>query len=105
LVAGILANGGTPDEVMQAIPWRKNRLFEVFEGELDFEQVQEEIMKSDTGGRHPRIKRFFCNDGEIFHFDNQTYVLTNQWGKKALEATENLAEAFPKLNITLKACQ
>ena len=105
LIAGILSHGISPQEVMQTIPWRKNRLFAIFDGELDFEQAQEEIMKSDTGGKHPRIKRFFCNDGEIFHIDQQTYVLSNQWGNKTLDAVNNLTKAYPALGIVVNAVE
>lgn len=55
LVSGVLANGGTPDQVMEAIPWRKNRLFEVFDGELTAEQVYERIMQDDAGGSYRQI--------------------------------------------------
>jgi hypothetical protein len=102
LISGVLANGGTPQQVMEAIPWRKNRLFVVFEGMLDAHQVHEQIMKDDIGGTVPRAKRFFCNDGEVFHYRNETHVLSNQWGNKTLEAVESLAKAFPDLKIEIK---
>jgi hypothetical protein len=99
LVAGALANGVTPQQLMEAIPWRKKGLFEVLEGELSAEQAYETIMKADVGGRVPRAKRFFCNDGEVFVIDGSTFVLINQWGARTPEAAKSLAEAFPQLRI------
>ncbi|GEM_PF-1449096 len=39
LVGGALANSVTPQQLMQAIPWRKKGLFEVLEGKLTAEQA------------------------------------------------------------------
>ena len=101
LISGVLTNGGTPQQVMEAIPWR-NRLFEVFEGELSGEQVYAAIMKDDVGNSVPRAKHFFCNDGEPFPIAGKTYVLSNHWGRKALEAATTLSETFPHLKIEIK---
>ncbi len=102
LISGALCHDGTPQQVMDAIPWRRNRLFEVFDGTLNAAQVQEQIMKNDVGGAVPRAKRFFCNDGEVFHSHNKTYVLSNQWGARTLEAVESLTKAFPNLSVEIK---
>ena len=102
LVSGVLASGGKPQQVIDAIPGRRNQLFEVFEGELSADQVQEEIMKADVGGKVPRTKRYFCNDDEVFHCDKKTYALSNQWGSKTLDAANSLARAFPHLNIDFR---
>jgi hypothetical protein len=102
LISAALHHGGTPQQVMDAIPWRKHRLFDVFEGTLDAEQLRERLMRNDPGGAIPRAKRFFYSDGEVFHLDNKTYVLSNQWGDRTLEAVESLTKAFPSLNIKIE---
>ena len=98
LVSGILSNGGTPEtpeRIKEAIPWRKRKTFTVLEGELTAEQA---IMEIGSGG-----KRYFCGEGEVFHIDGKTYVLSNQWGGKGpARAARNLAEMFPDLNIEIK---
>ena len=99
LVAGALANGVTPQQLMEAIPWRKKGLFEVLEGKLTAEQAYDVIMQEDSGGAVPRGKRFFCSDGEVFVIDGFTYVLVNQWGARTIEAATVLAERFPDLHI------
>lgn len=101
LVAGALANGIAPEQLMAAIPWRKKGLFEVLDGELTAEEAYEQIMQSDSGGAVPRGKRFFCNDGEVFVIDGRTYVLNNQWGRRTPEAANVIAKAFPELGIRI----
>jgi hypothetical protein len=102
LISAALRHDATPQQVMDAIPWRRGQLFEVLDGTLSAAQVQEHIMKDDAGGAVPRAKRFFSNDGEVFHSDNKTYVLSNQWGARTLEAVESLARAFSGLGIEVK---
>ena len=99
LVSEVLENGGTPEQIMGAIPKRK---LKVFEGTLDAEQVKEQIMKDDGGGAVPRSKRFFCEEAEPFHVENKTYVLSNQWGNTTHDAAKKLAEMFPSLKIDYK---
>ncbi|MET0120462.1 MAG: hypothetical protein ABW124_05415 [Candidatus Thiodiazotropha sp. 6PLUC9] len=105
LVSGILENGGTPEKIMDAIPWRKNRLFEVIEGTLSGDEVHEIIMQDDPGGTIPRAKRYFCGNDEVFHADGKTYVLSNQWGRGTLEAVDSLMKGFPNLNIKISPSQ
>jgi len=103
IISSALGNGGTPQQVIEALPWRGNRLFEVFEGTLNFKEAHDQIMKEDTGGTVPRAKRFFINQDELFHFDDKTYVLSNQqWGNRILEAVESLSKMFPNLEIGIK---
>ena len=101
LVSGVLAGGGTPEQVMEAIPWRRNNLFEVFDGCLSADEVYEKLMKADTRRQSARAKRYFHDKDEIFHVDNKTYVLINQWGRRTQEAADQLASAFPQLKIAV----
>ncbi len=101
IIAQILRNGGQPEAVVNAIPWRRNRLFEILDGELNDKEVYEVIMDGYSGGKVPRAKRFFTEDGEAFHSNGKTYVLTNQWGNRTLEAVESLSKEFPDLAISI----
>ena len=103
LVSGVLRNGGTPDQIGEAMPWRKKRIFKVLEGELTAEQTYQAIMENDGGGKVPMAKRYFCDDEEVFHIDGKTYVLSNQWGGEGpARAARNLEKMFPDLNIQIK---
>lgn len=96
LVSEVLRNGGTPQQVLEVIP---DRQFRAFDGSLDAEQIQEQLMEEDTGKAVPRVKRFFCDNGQPFQFKDKTYVLSNQWGSDTLDAARGLAERFPDLQI------
>lgn len=99
LISEALRQGASPQQVMDAIPWRSRQLFQAFEGTLSAAEVQQRLGNDDAGGAIPKSKRFFCNEDEIFHEANRTYVLSNQWGARTLEAANALKAAFPKLNI------
>ena len=94
IVSRILVNGGTPQQVIDAIPWRKG-LFKELEGELTAEQACQVIMEKSVD----RARRYFCGDGQVFAVGGKTYALTNQWGKQAEDAARKLADAFPDLKI------
>ena len=89
VVSEILSNGGTPQEVRDAVPWRPGMLMEM-EGSLSAEQLQ------------LHAKRFFCEEGEIFHFKDNTFVLSRWWGGRTQEAVDSLAKRFPQLNIQIE---
>lgn len=105
IVHGVVRSGGTPVEIQQVaddkMPVNK-KLFEIFEGTLNEEQVTESIMANDPGGKRPRHKRYFCEEGQFFYFENRTYVLTNQWGKFTPLLAEALKEHFPSANIEIR---
>ena len=99
LVAEVFASGGTPEQVKKALP--SNKLVD-FEGALDSEEIVELLQKDDQGGVLPRFKRFFCEDDQIFHVQDKSYVLSNQWGQDTAEAAKSLARVFPHLNIDFR---
>lgn len=99
IISGILKSGGSPEKVADALPARK---FNIFEGTLNSEEAYEGIMAKDKGQTIPRSRRFFINDGEFFHIDGKTYVLSNQWGNGTLETVERLAQLFPEFEISVQ---
>ena len=102
VISYILENGGTPGKIAEAVPWKRKTLFEVFEGELNTEQVREAIMKKDTGGKIPRAERYFIDKDELFYLDGKTYALTNQWGTDTIKCFESLSEMFSDLKIEIR---
>lgn len=96
-VNGILATGASPDHVSSLIPWR--RIFKILDGELSDQQARDAIMVDDQGGPRPLTKRFFSKDGEPFHWRGKTYLLSNQWGHRTLEALDTLKVTYPQVGI------
>jgi len=39
-------------------------------------------------------KKYFLEDGQIFHIDGRTYVLSNQWGKGTQAGVEAMQQEF-----------
>ena len=99
LVSGIIKNGGHPERISEVLPPRKIQLFD---GTLDADEVKMKIMEKDRGGSTPRTERFFVEEGEFFHVDGKTYVLSNQWSKSALEWVNSLIKMFPDLKIEIR---
>jgi len=103
LIKAALNSGGTPEQLMEAIP-KGNRLFRVYEGELNSEEVKSALLStSKQGASVPNTKRYHCEEGELFHSKGSTYALTNQWwGNMADEAANTLSKKFPALKIKIK---
>ena len=78
-----------------------NKLID-FEGALDSEEIKDLLQKDGPGGVQPRFKRFFCEDDQIFHIQEKSYVLSNQWGQDTAEAANSLARVFAQLNINVR---
>ena len=81
-------------------------MFRVADGTLksvDFITFQ----KADAanGGRSFEERRFYCDDGELFHHNGKTYAFTNQWGTRCIEAIVQLIETFPDEAIEYKASE
>ncbi|MYB15116.1 MAG: hypothetical protein F4114_18530 [Rhodospirillaceae bacterium] len=99
IIKGILSRGGAPEKVINCIPKRK---LISFDERLNSTQVKERFMQEDRGGKVPRSSRYFCEENELHHAEEKTYVISNQWGNDTLEAAGNLVESFPELSIEFK---
>mgnify|MGYP003624366139 CR=1 FL=1 len=99
IISETIKAGAHPDKIANVLPSRK---FKVFDGNLTAAEIFEQIMEEDKGGQVSRADRFFTNDGEFFHVDGKTYVLSNQWGKAEQGAVPKIIEMLPSLNIEVK---
>jgi len=94
LISGVLESGGTPKQVMEAIPRKGNRLFGTFDGKLNSDEVKIKLAH--------RKSRFHCEDDELFYFEGDTYVLSNEWWDNMVdEAADTLSKKFPALEIRI----
>ena len=98
VIKPILDSGVTPEQVNKIVSWRKN-MFISFDEELDGKQVLERLEELDTGGKVPKHRRSFSQEDEIFHVEGKTYLLSNQWGYRTIEAVGLLKKRFPELDI------
>ena len=106
IISHILSDGESPKAITDIFPGWGHLLFQKFEGELNSEQIRECFMKDDPGGIVPRSNRFFSDEDEPFHYEGDTYVLSNQWGSNtpkgrfdAIKTAQLLQEKFPHSDI------
>ena len=104
---GVLKQGGgraldAPEEIKNVLqPVKGRRLFTVVPEETAdperFRSLAGEV--TEAQGRQYNDRRWHTHEGDLLVHDGQTYALTNQWGKKWLEAMELLKERFPQVGL------
>ena len=99
VIKPIIDSGVKPEQVADIIFWRKKNLFYCFNEELNEEQVIARLAEENKGGAVPKHRRYFSKEDELFHLDGKTYLLTNQWGLKTLEAVELLKNTFTDIEV------
>lgn len=82
LVREAISQGRTPEEIREAISWRKRDLFMSKTGHADEAAFQEMF----PGKR----LRYFFGEDEMFFLDGTTYVLSRAWADRTLEAAEKV---------------
>ena len=102
LFKAVVDSGVHPEKLQNVIPWKRNSLFLSFDGELDEDEVYEKIMDTDSGGKIAKPRRYYSKEGQFFHVEGKTYIFTNQWGRRAVEAMNNIKDAFPELKIKIQ---
>lgn len=103
VVHGIIQGGSDPYKIIDALPWRKNRLFKIFTGELTSDEIKDQLRAEDPGGTVPLEKRYFVEDGEFFVMDGNTFALSNQWGgTKFFDSVKALLDQHPRVEITMR---
>ena len=102
VVKGIVSHGVAPEEIKNVLqPVKGRRLFTVVPEETAdperFRSLAGEV--TEAQGRQYNDRRWHTHEGDLLVHDGQTYALTNQWGKKWLEAMELLKERFPQVGL------
>ena len=86
-----------PENIQDNLSDIKGKLFVSFNGHLSKTEFESELMKTDKGGKVPKYKRYFCDKGQLFNFENRTIALTNQWGNETIEAANRLCTLHAKI--------
>ncbi|MCB1187539.1 hypothetical protein KDL29_10270 [bacterium] len=102
VISALIRNGIHPDEIVETIREFKKRPFEVFEGTLGEEAVYDAFSKMDSSAKLHLAKRFFSEESQLFHVDNRTYVLTNQWGLRSFQSATALSKRYADMQIRLE---
>ncbi|WP_430226939.1 hypothetical protein [Paraburkholderia tropica] len=84
LVTEAISQGLSPEQIREAIPWRRRDLFISAPGKAD-----ESAFQALYPGK--KLRYFFAPD-ELFLLDGKTYVLSRAWADRTLEAAENVRQ-------------
>jgi hypothetical protein len=68
---------------------------------VDAEEFREKAanLQAKLGGRYD-LRRYFCEDGELFHASGRTYALSNQWSVNTISIVDQLIALMPSGTAT-----
>lgn len=88
IVAEAIKMGVKPKEILDAVNWRQKNMFISAPSKLSGAALM--ATASDKSAA-----RYFCNDAELFHVDDHTYSMSNQWGPRTEEAVKKILDILP----------
>lgn len=101
IVRHLIRRGTSPDAIAAIVPWRQKTMFRVADGVLSSaEFIAQQLAGTANGGKAFEDHRFYCDEGEVFHFQGKTYAFTNQWGNRCIEAIDRLIAQYPEEAIS-----
>jgi hypothetical protein len=71
------------------------------EGEVDAEgfRAKASTMQGKLGAQY-NLRKYFCDDDELFRIAGRTYALTNQWGLGGLPQLDALIALLPSGSVS-----
>lgn len=100
----LCSEGINPREISESFNRSDHRIWFSLPGKLtaaEFVALAEEQVPE--GASRFSKRRWFCGDGQLIHYDEQTHALTNQWGKGWHEVMASLKEKYSRFNIDYSA--
>jgi hypothetical protein len=88
-----LSKGFPPEQIASMVP--PNKWISV-DGELTSEEFQNKAsqLQAKLGGKY-NLRRYFCDDGELFHIAGRTYALSNQWSVNTISIVDDVIAKLP----------
>ncbi len=101
VVAAVCAAGHSPEDILNAVAFRRTNAFRKHEGQFasEAEFVQAITKQRAVDGKSFDPRRWYTGDDERIVANGTTYALTNQWGGRAKEWMDQVLAAFPKVPI------
>jgi hypothetical protein len=98
VVKAALAKGVSPEQIGALISPTK---WLSVDGELSAQDFREKASKlqAKLGGRY-NLRRYFCDDGELFHAAGRTYALSNQWSVNSIAVVDEVIAKVPVGTVT-----
>lgn len=100
-----LCNSGVSPEKINELIDRDRRRFLHADGILDSEEfIRNIIGQYELDGKTIDYGRWYCDEGELIHFDRKTYAFHKMWGGDRWDSAMNLLkDNFPKADINFSA--
>jgi hypothetical protein len=98
VVKAALAKGLPPEQIAAMVP--PNKWISV-DGELTAEEFQDKAsrLQAKLGGKH-NLRKYFCDDGELFHLAGRTYALSNQWSVNTISIVDEVISRLAPGSLT-----
>ena len=93
VVKAAIMKGLLPEQIASLIP--PNKWISVT-GEVSAEEFREQASKlhGKLGGAY-NLRRYFCDDGELFPVGGRTYALSNQWSHRSISVLDEIIAKLP----------
>jgi len=94
VVKAAIAQGFPPEQIAALVP--PNKWISV-DGEVTAEEFQDKVsrLQAKLGGKY-NLSRYFCSDGDLFHINDRTYALSNQWSVNTISIVDEvIAKLLP----------
>jgi hypothetical protein len=93
VVKAALGKGLTHEQIAAMVP--PNKWISV-DGELTREEFQDKVsqLQAKLGGKY-NMRRYFCDDGELFHIGGRTFALSNQWSVSTISIVDEVIAKLP----------
>lgn len=103
VVRGLIDAGISPQQIMEAVSFKKNVFISVV-GEITDEETFVSLYTRDAEARGKGFEpaRLYTAAERLFIYDGRTYALTKMWGSRAAEWIEELRAAFPDVDVVLE---
>lgn len=98
IVKAAISRGLSPEQIASIISPTK---WISVPGELTAEQFQEEASKlqAKLGGKY-NLRRYFCDDDDLFVIGGRTYALSNQWSVNTISVVDEIIALLPPGTVT-----
>jgi len=94
VVKNLCNSGVSPEKINGLIYWKSNLFLQA-----DGIQNSNDFIRIITGQRKVDHPRWYCDDGELIHFDGKTYAFHKMWGSRWGTAMNLLKDNFPDAKI------
>lgn len=94
VVRNLCNSGVSPEKINELIYWKSNLFLQV-----DGTHNSDDFIRIITGQRKVDYPRWYCDDGELIHFEGMTYAFHKMWGSRWNTAMNLLKDNFPGAKI------